>query len=256
MSQARVPFDLYDLTGHTAVVVGGSRGMGREMCLGLARAGAEVMVVSRKLDACREVADAIRAETGRRAWAHGCHVGHWNEVETLAEAAYSQLGKVDVLVNNAGIAPVYESLTSLSEALYDKIFDVNLKGPFRLSALVGERMCADGGGSIVFVSSVSAIRPSDDAIPYSAAKAGVNALTVGLAHLLGPRVRVNCIQPGAFLTDISAHWDMDVVGPRIARYALERAAEPLEVVGTLLYLAGAASSYTTGSIIRVDGGHP
>ena len=247
---------LFDLTGRRAIVVGGSRGMGRSMCLGLARAGADVMIVSRKLDACRALADLIETETGRRAVAYQCNIGNWAEIDPLVEAAYAEFGQIDVLVNNAGIAPQYNELSEVSEALYDKFFNVNLKGPFRLSTLVGRRMQAAGSGSIIFVSSISATRPTDDAIPYAAAKAGVNALTVGLAHLFGPTVRVNCIQPGAFLTDISAHWDMDVVGPRIQGYALQRAAQPDEVVGTVLYLASAASSYTTGAIIKVDGGHP
>jgi NAD(P)-dependent dehydrogenase (short-subunit alcohol dehydrogenase family) len=251
-----VSTDLFDLTGRTAVVVGGSRGLGRSMSLGLARAGADVMVVSRRLDACRVVTDVIAVETGRRAIPYACHIGRWGEVDALADAAYAEFGQVDILVNNAGIAPTYSALNDVSEELYDKIFDVNLKGPFRLSTLIGHRMKAAGHGAIVFVSSISAIRPTDDAIPYAAAKAGVNALTPALAHLLGPEVRVNCIQPGAFLTDISAHWDMEQVGPRIQQYSLQRAADPDEVLGTLLYLASPASSYTTGAVIRVDGGHP
>ena len=250
------PAELFDLTGRVAVVVGGSRGMGRSMSLGLARAGADVMVVSRRLESCQEVADIITRDVGRRAEPYSCHVGNWDEVGRLADAAYERFGTVDILVNNAGISPTYPDLTSVTEGLYDKIFDVNLKGPFRLSTLVGQRMADGAGGSIIFVSSVTATRPSRDAVPYAAAKAGVNTLAVALAGVFGPKVRVNCIQPGAFLTDISKHWDMDVVGPRIQSYALQRAAHPDEVVGTVLYLASAASSYTTGAVIRVDGGHP
>jgi NAD(P)-dependent dehydrogenase (short-subunit alcohol dehydrogenase family) len=252
----RTPAELFDLTGRTALVVGGSRGMGRAMSLGLAHAGADVMVVSRKFESCRLVADQIVAETGRRAIPYACHVGKWDEVGRLADAAYAEFGQLDILVNNAGIAPVYPNLVDLTEDLYDKTFDVNLKGPFRLSALVGTRMAAAGRGSIIFVSSISAIRPSDDAVPYAAAKAGVNVLTVALAHQFGPAVRVNCIQPGAFLTDISAHWDMTEIGPLIQKYALERAAQPEEVIGTVLYLASDAASFTTGAVLRVDGGHP
>lgn len=256
MTELASPFDVFDLTGKVAVVVGGSRGLGRAMSIGLARAGADVLVASRKINSCREVADLIEAETGRRAVAHACHVGNWDEVNALADVAYDTFGTVDVLVNNAGIAPTYDSLPAVTEALYDKVFDVNLKGPFRLSSLIGTRMAEGDGGSIIFVSSISAIRPTVDAIPYAAAKAGVNTLTEAMAHAFGPKVRVNCIQPGAFLTDIATHWDMDEIGPRMQHYALQRAAQPEEIVGTVLYLASDASSFTTGAVLRVDGGHP
>lgn len=248
--------DLFDLTGRTAVVVGGSRGMGRSMCLGLARAGADVVVASRKYDACREVAESIVRETGRRALPIACHVGKWQELDGFVDSVYEALGRVDVLVNNAGIAPTYDTVDGISEELFDKVMDVNLKGPFRLASLIGTRMAQGDGGSIIFVSSVTSIRPAADAIPYAAAKAGVNSATVGLAHALGPKVRVNCIMPGAFFTDISKHWDMDVVGESMKGYALQRGAQPDEIVGTTLYLASSASSFTTGAIVRVDGGYP
>jgi NAD(P)-dependent dehydrogenase (short-subunit alcohol dehydrogenase family) len=250
------PMLQFDLTGRVAVVVGGSRGMGRAMSIGLARAGAEVMVVSRKFEACKAVADQIIEETGHRAVPFACHIGRWDDVGALATAAYEVFGKVDVLINNAGVAPTYPDLPSITESLYDKVLAVNLKGPFRLSSLIGSRMAADGGGSIIFVSTVYSIRPTTDAIPYAAAKAGVNAITLGLAHALGPTVRVNCIMPGAFFTDISEHWDMEAVEASMQHYALRRGAQPEEIVGTVLYLASQASSFTTGAILRVDGGYP
>lgn len=250
-------FDRFDLTGRAAVVVGGSRGMGREMSLALARAGADVMVVSRKLESCVEVTDQILAETGRKAIPYACHVGRWDELDGLTEAAYDHFGSVDILINNAGMSPVYPDLPSVTEALYDKVLDVNLKGPFRLSVLIGSRMAAsESGGSIIFVSSMSSLRPGHGATPYAAAKAGVNALTADLAHEFGPKVRVNCIVPGAFLTDISQHWDMAEFERTAESYALRRGAQPDEVAGTVLYLASDASSFTTGALIRVDGGHP
>src|SRR4051794_25922481 len=113
-------------------------------------------------------------------------------------------------------------------------------------------MAEGSGGSIIFVSSISAERPTVDAVPYAAAKAGVNTLTVALAHAFGPSVRVNCIQPGAFLTDIATHWDMEEIGPRMQQYALRRGAQPEEIIGTVLYLASDASSFTTGAVLRVD----
>jgi NAD(P)-dependent dehydrogenase (short-subunit alcohol dehydrogenase family) len=230
--------------------------MGKAMCLGLARAGADVMVVSRKLEACESVSSDITAQTGRRAIPYACNISRWDDVSALADAAYDQFGNIDILVNNAGIAPTYPDLPGITEALYDKVLAVNLKGPFRLSSLIGSRMAAGSGGSIIFVSSVYSIRPAIDAVPYAAAKAGINALTLSLAHVLGPNVRVNCIMPGAFMTDISEHWDMGEVEASMQRYALRRGAQPEEVVGTVLYLASRASSFTTGAILRVDGGYP
>src|SRR5215204_5046774 len=129
--------------------------------------------------------------------------------EMAFAAAYWRFGKVDVLINNAGMSPLYESLNSVTEKLFDAVVNLNLKGPFRLSALVGERMVADGGGSIINVSSSGSRRPRPEQLPYSAAKAGLNALTEGLALAFGPTVRVNTLMPGPFLTDISKAWDIE-----------------------------------------------
>src|SRR5487761_2247169 len=200
---------LFDLTGKIAVVTGGSRGLGREMVRAFARAGADVVIASRKLDACEALAAEVRNTTGRRALAVACHVGDWTQIEQLAEAAYAEFGRVDVLVNNAGMSPIYEHVADVTEELYDKVLDVNLKGPFRLSAIVGSRMAEGAGGSIIFVSSTASLSPGGNVIPYGAAKAGVNNMTVGFARAFAPKVRVNCIVPGPFLTDISKAWDME-----------------------------------------------
>lgn len=247
--------DLFDLSGKVALVTGGSRGLGLEMVTAFARAGADVVIASRKIDACREAAAAVEA-LGRRALPHACHVGAWDELDALVEAAYDRFGRVDILVNNAGMSPLYPSLDQVSEQLWDKVLAVNLKGPFRLSALVGTRMAAGEGGSIINVSSIAADRPTPTETPYAAAKAGLNALTVAFAHAWGPKVRVNAIQAGPFLTDISKAWPPEVERFLSARAALGRAGRPEEVVGTALYLASAASSFTTGAILRVDGGQP
>jgi NAD(P)-dependent dehydrogenase (short-subunit alcohol dehydrogenase family) len=225
------------------------------MALGLARAGADVVIASRKLDACRATAEHITNETGRATLAVACHAGRWDDLQALADAAYGRFGRIDVLVNNAGMSPLYPDVSSITEELWDKVLDVNLKGPFRLSALVGERMRRDGGGSIVNVSSIAATHPSPDVVPYAAAKAGVNAITTALAHAFGPTVRVNCIVPGTFLTDISKAWDMEAFERLAARFASQRGGEPHEIVGALLYLASDASSYTTGALVPVDGGY-
>jgi NAD(P)-dependent dehydrogenase (short-subunit alcohol dehydrogenase family) len=147
-------------------------------------------------------------------------------------------------------------VSEVTEAMWDKVLDLNLKAVFRLSALVGPRMARAGGGSIVNVSSTGSIRPNRDILPYAAAKAGVNSLTVGLAQTFGPSVRVNCIMAGPFLTDVSRAWDMEAFEQGAARFALRRAGRPEEVVGAALYFASDASSFTTGAVLRVDGGIP
>ena len=249
--------DLFDLTDRVAVVTGGSRGLGREVVLGFARAGADVVIASRKIESCQALARQVEAETGRRALAHACHVGRWQDLDRLADAAYQTFGKVDVLVNNAGMSPLYDQVVNVTEELYDKVLAVNLKGPFRLTALVGTRMAAGAGGSIINVSSVGSIRPYGDIVPYAAAKAGLNAMTVAFAHAFGPKVRVNCIMPGTFVTDINRGWDWQEFDAKHAvRFALRRAGEAAEIVGAALYLASDASSYTTGTILKVDGGVP
>src|SRR5437868_10581564 len=171
----------FDLSGRVALVTGGSRGLGRSIVLGLAQAGADVVVASRKLDNCEAVAEEVETTTGRQALPVACHVGYWDELEDLVDAAYERFGKVDVLVNNAGMSPLYPDLMSVTEELYDKVFDVNLKGPFRLAVLVGTRMVDQGGGSIINVSSIGSLRPYGGIVPYAAAKAGVNTMTGGLA---------------------------------------------------------------------------
>jgi NAD(P)-dependent dehydrogenase (short-subunit alcohol dehydrogenase family) len=252
MTQASTCFDL---TGRTALVTGGSRGLGRHTVLALARAGANVVISSRSQESCDALAAEVRAETGREALAHACHVGHWEELGGLIDAAYDAFGTVDILINNAGMSPVYDTPQDITEALWDKVFDVNLKGAFRLTAVIGDRMMRAGRGSIINVSSIAAVEPHAGVIPYAAAKAGLNAITQAFARGLGPAVRVNCVMPGTFLTDISTHWDMELFEREAQGFALQRGADPEEIVGTMLYLASDASSYTTGAMIRVDGGY-
>jgi NAD(P)-dependent dehydrogenase (short-subunit alcohol dehydrogenase family) len=248
------PATRFDLTGKVALVTGGSRGLGREMCLAFAGAGAAVAVASRKLDACTALAEELKASTGVRAAGFASNVGRWGDCDRLVEDVYDAFGTVDVLVNNAGSSPHYPSLAEVSEELFDKVIGLNLKGPFRLAALIGTRMAAGDGGSIINISSVGAVAPVPDALPYSAAKAGLNTLAVGLALAFAPKVRVNAIMPGRFLTDISQGWDPAVLGEAERRIPLQRFGQPPEIVGATLYLASDASSYTTGSVIKVDGG--
>lgn len=246
----------FDLTGRVALVTGGSRGLGRAMVAGFARAGADVVIASRDGARCAEYAREITAATGRAALGVGVHVGHWAELDGLVDAAYQRFGRVDILVNNAGMSPRYGAVSDVTEDLFDKVTAVNLKGPFRLAALVGTRMAEGGGGSIINISSMAAVRPRADVLPYAAAKAGLNAITVGLAHAFGPAVRCNAIMAGTFLTDVSRSWDPAVFAARAERFALRRGGQPDEIVGAALYLASEASSYTTGAVIAVDGGQP
>jgi NAD(P)-dependent dehydrogenase (short-subunit alcohol dehydrogenase family) len=240
-----------DLTGKVALITGGTRGLGHAMALGFAGAGADVVVSSRKAEACDATAAQI-VQLGRRAAALPCNVGRWDEVDALAEAAWVAFGRLDVLVNNAGLSPVAPSSVETSEALFDKVVAVNFKGAFRLTALVGSRMAAGAGGSIINVSSIGAVKPSPWIAPYAGAKAALNAMSIALAQEFAPKVRVNVISPGGFLTDIAGEWATE----EEARHstALNRWGHPDEIVGAALYLASDASSYTTGANIRVDGG--
>jgi NAD(P)-dependent dehydrogenase (short-subunit alcohol dehydrogenase family) len=245
--------DLFDLTGKVAVVTGGSRGLGREMCLAFADHGADVVVASRKLDACEAVAAEVEAR-GRAALAVACHVGRWHDCDSLVDRAYERFGHIDILVNNAGMSPRYPSLSEVSEELFDKVVGVNFKGAFRLSALVGARMADAGGGSIVNVSSTAAVSPGANELPYAAAKAALNALTIGFARAYAPSVRVNCIMPGTFLTDIAKAWDETMVDALNRIVPLGRIGDAEEIIGAALYFASRAGSYTTGAILKVDGG--
>lgn len=256
MPSVRTPAERFDLTGRVALVTGGSRGLGREMVLAFAAAGADVVIASRKLDACQAVADDVVERTGRAALAHACHLGHWDEIPALVDAAYDRFGRVDVVVNNAGMSPVYPDLSEVTEKLVDTVINLNFKGPFRLSTLVAPRMIAGGGGSIINVSSTGSIRPNPMIVPYAAAKAGLNSMTEALAQAYGPAVRVNALMAGPFFTDAAAGWDRDAFQEGAKRHALQRGGEPEEVVGAALFLASDASSYVSGATLRVDGGIP
>lgn len=248
--------DAFDVTGKVVMITGGSRGLGRAMSLEFARRGARVVVASRKLEACQALVDEL-AELGAEALAVACHVGHWDSLAGVVEQVIERFGRIDVLVNNAGMSPLAPSLLETSEALFDKIIDVNLKGPTRLTALVATRMGQDGGGSIINISSVASLRPSPVTTVYSAAKAGLNALTAAAAQEYAPvGVRVNCIVCGTFETDAAAAMlGNEAIRPHIIEpVALKRVGDPEEVVGAALYFASDASSYTTGSSLTIDGG--
>lgn len=244
--------ELQDLTGKVAIVTGGSRGIGRAIVQTLAEAGADVVIASRKLDACEQAAAEVRESTGRRALAVAFHAGKWDDCERLFRTTLDEFGHIDVLVNNAGMSPTYTSLEEITEELYDKTLAVNLKGPFRLAVLVGTWMTQHDGGSIINIGTTGSLVAATRELPYACAKAGLNAMTVGLADGFAPKVRVNAILPGPFRTDTSKGWIAEL--EKGGHVPLGRAGEPDEISPLALHLASAASSFTTGAIIRVDGG--
>ncbi|TXS96464.1 SDR family oxidoreductase [Parahaliea maris] len=242
---------LFDFTSRVVLITGGSRGLGKAMALAFAERGADIIVASRKFDQCEAVAREIRS-MGRRALAVAAHVGKWGDLEFLVSAAYEEFGQVDILINNAGMSPLADSLLDVNEDLFDKITAVNFKGPYRLACLVGSRMAEGEGGSIINISSIGAQLPSPYFGPYAGAKAALNAVSTALAMEYAPKVRVNVISPGGFLTDIAGDWADDDQG--LSGVILRRFGHPEEIVTTALYLASSHSSFTTNANIRVDGG--
>lgn len=244
------PHPLFDLTGKVALITGGSRGLGREMALAFADAGADVIVSSRKADACEAVVAEIIAK-GRRAAAIPAHAAKWDEMDTLADAAWNAFGRVDILVANAGIGPMVPS-HEVSEALFDSVVGLNFKGPFRLMANIAHRMAEGEGGTILATSSIASLRPTPQVVPYAGAKAALNAMVSSMAHEYGPKVRINAIAAGPFLTDISKAWTDEA--RETTASAIGRPGRPDEIVTSALYLASPASSFVTGTVLRCDGG--
>lgn len=243
-----------DLTDRVAVVTGGSRGIGRAIAQAFAQSGADVVIASRKLDACERAAEEIAASTGREVVGVACHVGDWDQCDALVDWVYERFGRCDTLVNNAGVSPLYDKMMDITEAYYDKVQSVNLKGPFRLAVHFGSRMASVGSGTIINISSVGSLRPGKGAAVYDCAKAGLNAMTVAVADAYAPSVRVNCIMPGPVLTDIASAWTDDVKTNVANAVPLGRIGEPDDYVSAALWLASDASAYVTGAFIRIDGG--
>ncbi len=250
----KTPEELFDLSGKVAVVTGGSRGIGRALSEGLASAGADVVIASRKVDNCEAAAREIESATGRRAVPFECHVGRWQDCDRLVESVYRELGRCDVLVNNAGMSPAYDSLTSVTEDLFDKVHAVNARGPFRLSVLFGERMAQEDGGSIINVSSVGSWRPTATDLPYAMAKAALNALTLGLAGAWAPKVRANLVLPSACDTDLTMNWPAETKSRIAGMNPMQRMGTPEDLVGVCVFLASDAASYVNGAQVPVDGG--
>ena len=245
---------LLDLTDKVAVITGGSRGIGKAIALTYAEHGADVVIASRKLDNCQAAADEISERTGRKTLAVATHVGRWAECEALADTVLDTFGRCDILVNNAGMSPLYGGkVTDITEEYYDKVSAVNLKGPFALSIRLGGHMYDRDGGVILNISTVGSIRTSRNEIVYGMAKSGLNAMTVALADAFGPKVRVNCILPGAILTDISKAWSEQTIA-NAHMTPMGRAGYAEDFPGAALFYVSPASAWITGTCLRVDGG--
>jgi len=241
---------LFDLSGKVALVTGGSRGLGLAMVGAFAAHGADVIIASRKLENCEEAAKEVRA-LGRKALAVAAHVGRWDEIDRLIDTAYAEFGRVDILVNNAGMSPPCPS-DQVTEKLFDSVVNLNFKGPFRLAAQIGKRMFDGDGGCIINISSSGALVPLPGVVPYSGAKAALNAMSVSLAHEYAPKVRVNTISAGPFLTDIAKSWPEEQ--REHVPNAMKRGGRTDEVVTSALFFASPHSSFVTGALLRCDGG--
>ncbi len=247
-----------DLSGKVALVTGGSRGLGRAMVLGLAKAGADVVIASRKLENCEAVAQQVRA-LGRRALAVAAHMGDTNSLDGLVAQALEHFGRVDILVNNAGINVAAGPLTDLAPEAFQKMFAVNTQGPWYLASRLAPQMGELGGGAIINVISVAALKPPAYMGFYAATKAALQALTKVMAAEWAPlKVRVNALAPGTYHSDLTdgaiATMPGFEEGAKSASLQ-QRIADTEEIVGPLLYLASDMSAFTTGATLVSDGGH-
>jgi NAD(P)-dependent dehydrogenase (short-subunit alcohol dehydrogenase family) len=245
----------FSLEGRVALVTGGSRGIGRACALGLAAAGAKIAVSSRKAEACEAVAEEVRAIGGEAIAVPG-HAGRTEQIEDVVAQTVAQLGRLDVLVNNAATNPEFATLVDTTESAFDKVYEVNVKGPWLFTRAAVKAWMGEHGGSVINVASVGGMHPDVMMGAYGASKAALINLTGTLAKELGPGVRVNAIAPGLIRTDFAR---VLVETPEIHDHlvevsALKRVGEPHEMAGVVVWLASDASSYVTGSTIVLDGG--
>ena len=245
----------FSLKDKVALITGASRGIGEATAMGLAQAGADLAIVSRKLPDLEKVAEEVR-KLGKKCLPVQAHLGKVEEINQLVKRVLEEFGKIDILVNNAATNPTMASAIDVDERAWDSIMNLNLKGLFFLSQAVARVMREKGGGKIINVSSSAGITP--DILPlYSISKAGVNMVTKVMAQQWAEHnIRVNAIAPGLTKTRFSeALWkNPDILKMAMFKTPMRRPAEPVEMVGTIIYLASDASSYVTGQIIAVDGG--
>jgi NAD(P)-dependent dehydrogenase (short-subunit alcohol dehydrogenase family) len=254
-TDARSPFDL---TGKVAIVTGSTKGLGRAMVSGLAAAGAAVVVSSRKQELCDEVAAEVRAESGGDALGLACHVGDWDAIPPFVEAVRARFGRIDVLINNAGISPAPMTASAMTLDYWRKVFSVNLEGPLRMSQCVAPVMREGGGGSIVNIGTMAAYSGGPNVCAYGASKAALVNLTKSNAQEWAPwKVRVNALSPGPFTSEMvegAAKLRPEFKELIASGTMQKRIADPSEIVGPVLYLASDASSFVTGDDISVSGG--
>ena len=248
--------DMFDLSGKVALVTGASRGIGEAIAKAYAERGADVIVSSRKQPACEEVAEAIRT-AGGKARAIACHIGDMEALNALFAEVQSRYGRLDVLVNNAATNPYYGHILDTDFGAYTKTVDVNVRGYFFASILGGRIMRAGGGGSIINVASVNAVRPGPLQGIYSVTKGAVLNMTKAFARECGPDgVRCNAILPGLIRTKFAGALlaDDKQLEHYLGANPLKRVGEPRDLAGAAVFLASDASSYVTGEFLVVDGG--
>jgi NAD(P)-dependent dehydrogenase (short-subunit alcohol dehydrogenase family) len=246
----------FDLTGKVAVITGSSRGIGRSIAETMASLGAKVVISSRKAEACEKVAAGIAAAGGEAA-VIPCNISRKDEVETLVEESRTRFGRINILVCNAAVNPVYGPLADLPDEAFDKVMGSNVKSNLWLCNLVIPEMAARGDGAVIIVSSIAGIRGTGVLGAYGISKAADFALARNLAVEWGPKnVRVNCIAPGLVKTDFArALWENpDNLAARNAQTPLRRIGEPHEIGPIAAFLASPAASFITGQVIVADGG--
>ena len=252
--------NLFDLAGKTALITGSSKGIGKAIATEMARHGANVVISSRKLDACRRVTDELNKEfndTGGKATAIAANVGHKDELQKLVDSTRNHYGKIDILVCNAAVNPYYGPSSEIPDAAFEKIMQINIQSNHWLTQMVLPEMVARNDGAVIIVSSIAGLKGCPALGAYAISKAADVQLVRNLACEYGPHnIRVNAISPGLVRTDFSrALWESpDTLAARTASDPLRRIGEPEEIAGCAVYLASAAGSFTTGQNFVIDGG--